>query len=576
MGEFIAQYGEGPKDDEYNIQNLSNQIGTLSVLVFNITDSKYGAVGDGVTDCTTAIQNAINDAYSAGGGTVVVPSKGTFIFTSINVKANVIFKSLGGILKLKDNTLISSSTAYYLIHNMNSSGGNYNNVTIDSLVVDANAVNNTLSLVGDSITVGGENVVVKNCHLYNTTDSGIMFSAVQNSLCIDNRIDGTGSTTSDCGIYVNDGNNGNSLLENVISGNRITGFMASGIALKRVSTKTVVSDNTIYNCGNGITLEQASTTTDYSKNISIVSNRIRHIGYINSSANKVGINLRESDYSIVAVNRIDDCINYGISIEGSNYCNVSNNVISCPATGTPVGINVVHRDTLGNTYNVISGNIVNNPIYRGIWLAGAYTSQYNVVTHNICVCPSEDAMRVEAHWINNNISDNTLNGANDVEYFSGAQNRMFNNRYVNSSLAGNVGDYNSTRFSVGKYHLWVDSTGLLRIKGGNPLSDTDGTPFNLFSQSSTSSVTVSGGTIPTSGLSLSRVSPTSAVTNCILQPGSFGGQEVTVVNEAASVNSVTFNATGSNVADNSSDVISGGAARKFVWDSVTSLWYRIQ
>ena len=63
----------------------------------------------------------------------------------------------------------------------------------------------------------------------------------------------------------------------------------------------------------------------------------------------------------------------------------------------------------------------------------------------------------------------------------------------------------------------------------------------------------------------------------ILAPGVIAGQEVWVVNESAAANSVTFAAyTTSNVADGdgTSNPIVGKTARKFVWDSGTSLWYR--
>ena len=42
---------------------------------FNITN--FGAIGDAVTTNTTAIQNTINAASMAGGGTVEIPASGT-------------------------------------------------------------------------------------------------------------------------------------------------------------------------------------------------------------------------------------------------------------------------------------------------------------------------------------------------------------------------------------------------------------------------------------------------------------------------------------------------------------------
>ena len=45
--------------------------------VFVVTNSIYGAVGDGLTNNAAAIQSAINDASTNGGGTVEIPADGT-------------------------------------------------------------------------------------------------------------------------------------------------------------------------------------------------------------------------------------------------------------------------------------------------------------------------------------------------------------------------------------------------------------------------------------------------------------------------------------------------------------------
>ena len=49
---------------------------------------KYGAAGDGKTDCTKALQSAIDDCSKAGGGTVLVES-GTYLFYPLRFRSNV-------------------------------------------------------------------------------------------------------------------------------------------------------------------------------------------------------------------------------------------------------------------------------------------------------------------------------------------------------------------------------------------------------------------------------------------------------------------------------------------------------
>ena len=50
--------------------------------------TRFGAVGDGVTDCTEAFQKAIDTCNRAGGGKVVVP-KGVYLTGAIHLKSNV-------------------------------------------------------------------------------------------------------------------------------------------------------------------------------------------------------------------------------------------------------------------------------------------------------------------------------------------------------------------------------------------------------------------------------------------------------------------------------------------------------
>ena len=49
----------------------------------------YGAVGDGIADCTEAFRKAIDACHAAGGGRVVVPSKGIFLTGAIHLLSDV-------------------------------------------------------------------------------------------------------------------------------------------------------------------------------------------------------------------------------------------------------------------------------------------------------------------------------------------------------------------------------------------------------------------------------------------------------------------------------------------------------
>ena len=68
---------------------------------FVITD--YGAVGDGVTDCTQAFHDAITACNEAGGGRVVVP-EGIFLTGAIHLKSNVnLYISENSVIKFSQN-----------------------------------------------------------------------------------------------------------------------------------------------------------------------------------------------------------------------------------------------------------------------------------------------------------------------------------------------------------------------------------------------------------------------------------------------------------------------------------------
>lgn len=80
--------------------------------VFNVTS--FGAVGDGKTNDTTDIQNAIAAAIKAGGGIVEVPS-GTFLSNAITLgnKVNLQIES-GGTLRMEPHGTYANGTTVFI------------------------------------------------------------------------------------------------------------------------------------------------------------------------------------------------------------------------------------------------------------------------------------------------------------------------------------------------------------------------------------------------------------------------------------------------------------------------------
>jgi hypothetical protein len=84
------------------------------------------------------------------------------------------------------------------------------------------------------------------------------------------------------------------------------------------------------------------------------------------------------------------------------------------------------------------------------------------------------------------------------------------------------------------------------------------------------------GTIqPAPGRNKIRINNTNTVTGAILNYGLFDGHEIWLVHEGPNTSTITFDVSGtSHIADGTSDVLTGGTARKYVYNSYNGLWYK--
>jgi parallel beta-helix repeat protein len=442
-----------------NFDVIDSSLAERANLILFITDKRFGAKGDGITDDTIAIQSAIDYASSVANALyrrpIVGVPNGTFIFTEIKVKSNVTFKGFGGVLKLKDNVCVNVSTLYYLIHNIQSQDSltyyGYANVSFENLIIDGNQANNSSYAVADCITAVGDGVKVLHCEIRNSPDSGIMFTNVTNSRCMFNRID----NCRDLGIYVNDGT-GTTSYENTISGNIITRSQYGGISLKRISTKMIVSDNLIYDCGNGVLLDFAIrvNSNDYSYNMTITNNRIRYIGFSYPTATGYGIMLKGGKNSIVTNNRIEKTFAQGIRLEGSSENIIANNIVEGDRTNGDLnknsGIYLVSKTDensilYNSDNNKILDNIVKSCNRRGIEfstsnIAGSVLTNNQVIGNTVSDTRTTgiflDAGVTGGKFVRNVATDGIANDSG-FEVTSGAKNFLFaDNDCVNVFLLG--------------------------------------------------------------------------------------------------------------------------------------------
>ena len=122
----------------------------------------FGAVGDGVTNDTTAIQAAIDYCTALGGGTVMGNTHKVCLALGIVVKSNVIVKNL----RLKTAVAGTDSIACVKFD------AGCEHARLENVTVDGNKASQTQTNVA-GIDVYGTRNVVQNCRVFNTKRTGV-------------------------------------------------------------------------------------------------------------------------------------------------------------------------------------------------------------------------------------------------------------------------------------------------------------------------------------------------------------------------------------------------------------------
>lgn len=268
---FVKRYGLKTKKpvDFSGSSSVNLGVNTSSLPVYNV--HVYGAKGDGATDDTTAIQNAINAANAAGGGTVFLPS-GTYKTTDFLVPlSNVKIQGAGS----GSTTIAGYGQQFSIMKNLASVASPTTDIEICDLKVDGTNVTNpsTYSASWKGIYLQhSKRLKIHGVYVYNTLATGIGVDYLVDSIIDRCVVDTAGSSFVSLGGSV--GSNG------------------IGIGMGAYAVEDLIVSNCIaVNCGNvGIMCEQQNDVGAVKAQYTTFANCLSYnnnIGYLNSGVSRV-------------------------------------------------------------------------------------------------------------------------------------------------------------------------------------------------------------------------------------------------------------------------------------------------
>jgi len=303
----------------------------------------FGATGDGTTDDTTAIQDAIDSLTDAG---IVFLPEGTYKITSaIQLDDSILLKGVGG------STLITSTGNHDLIV-----ANNKTKAGVEFLA---------LSGGDDGITIygGSSQCFVRNVFVGAVGNNGIFLNDAKNCQVRGNIV----NSPSKNGIYIygtTDPALGSD--ENNVIGNLILSPGNKGISVFNNSERNRIIGNYLYHTGEaGIFLNDTSSSYHSNYN-SVIGNTVYRSGATEDSggngiefgAEQVGAICKGNFVIEAGYGRAGEALPsmYGISVHGKHI--------------------------------IVQGNYVLSALYHGIYL---YEASFVVCTGNIVINSSQDS-----------------------------------------------------------------------------------------------------------------------------------------------------------------------------------------
>ena len=371
--------------------------------IFNAQSSLYGATGNGFTDDTAAINNAISAAHAAGGGIVWLPDGQYLVGTRSLLVASV----YTCIILLPGVVLCGASRTGVSINLANSveacviAGNACNDAGVSNLTINGNRANQTESNQDGNqcglFIYQASRPIVQNVSILNAQRQGYY-----DSINTWSRV--SGLYTDNCGCEgFSLSNSFYGLYENIIAnacgvnaptqGNYHSGVYINGGAIEN----TVVNVYSQNNGGFGFSLASDAGSTDCVDNTFVgVTSVSNNSGvYIGSSASGTYV-ARNRFYNLVSRLDATAATNNAITLYQAN----DNYFSGCMAYNSQNGAGVYlisssnnrfesyealdNQTTHTQTYGILEGsgcaeNLFVNPVFEGAFVASAYSLTSSVV-----------------------------------------------------------------------------------------------------------------------------------------------------------------------------------------------------
>jgi len=399
----------------------------------SVSVKDFGAVGDGTTDDTAAIQAALNAALAAGGGAVTLVRGLTYKVTSkISIPSNC------GLLG--DGT----STIY-------APAANFSNASLTNRYASNSAVIDMSGQTGSPYTANANSFLI-----------GVKIqSQVSQGRCVDAVVvrNATSAVVMGCEIYgfpIGCGIKGASLSgETVFANNYIHDFLDNTTAWVGTPQSTAIEIdgdrvNSVYSFGvkilnneiKQIQLGAAAVTAYGYQTDGINIQSIAGADFI-VTGNRV-IDVGEGidhwgERSVISNNSFTNTYGYGIKLlYGASYNAIQGNVIY--NTGVS-GIVLAGSNTVGVgnvTQNDISGNVITNVDYLGVWAATTATAGIKV---------DNSTGAYSSRVTNNLFANNSMDSVGKYGVITGTdpdKNIFINNRILTVGSLGWVGGAETT------------------------------------------------------------------------------------------------------------------------------------